>query len=330
MQKVPFFEQDIARTPITKLKLRSGNNEIYIKRDDMIPFSFGGNKARKAAEFYREIAGTPTDVIVTYGSNSSNHCRIIANMAYAMGIECHVISPEENRTILYNTKLVEQFGATIETCPVIEVSATIDRRLEAYRKAGKHPYFIMGGGHGNPGTEAYVKAFREILAYEQEEQLAFDYIFHASGTGATQAGLVCGKLLESRNADQEQGTGNKNRIIGISIARPAERGREVVKDSIREYLGEKFEELYREDELTFSDDYRCGGYGDYDETVSKTIAYMMAEEGIPMDTTYVGKAFTGMLKYLEDKNIQNSKLLFIHTGGTPLFFDRLEKQGEAE
>lgn len=330
MQRVPFFEQDIARTPITKLKLRSGNNEIYIKRDDMIPFSFGGNKARKAAEFYREIAGTPTDVIVTYGSNSSNHCRIIANMAYAMGIGCHVISPEENRTILYNTKLVEQFGATIEICPVTEVSATIDRRLEAYRKAGKHPYFIMGGGHGNPGTAAYVKAYREILAYEQEEQFVFDYIFHASGTGATQAGLVCGKLLESRNADQEQGAGNKNRIVGISIARPAERGREVVKDSIREYLGEKFEELYREDELTFPDDYRCGGYGNYDEAVSKTIAYMMAEEGIPMDTTYVGKAFTGMLKYLEDKNIQNSKLLFIHTGGTPLFFDRLEKQGEAE
>lgn len=330
MQRVPFFEQDIARTPIIKLKLRSGNNEIYIKRDDMIPFSFGGNKARKAAEFYREIAGTPTDVIVTYGSNSSNHCRIIANMAYAMGIGCHVISPEENRTILYNTKLVEQFGATIEICPVTEVSATIDRRLEAYRKAGKHPYFIMGGGHGNPGTGAYVKAYREILAYEQEEQFVFDYIFHASGTGATQAGLVCGKLLESRNADQEQGAGNKNRIVGISIARPAERGREVVKDSIREYLGEKFEELYREDELTFPDDYRCGGYGNYDEAVSKTIAYMMAEEGIPMDTTYVGKAFTGMLKYLEDKNIQNSKLLFIHTGGTPLFFDRLEKQGEAE
>lgn len=325
MQRVPFFEQDIERTPIVKLKLRPGNNEIYIKRDDMIPFSFGGNKARKAAEFYREIAGTPTDVIVTYGSNSSNHCRIIANMASAMGIGCHVISPEENRTILYNTKLVEQFGATIETCPVTEVSATIDRRLEAYRKAGRHPYFIMGGGHGNPGTEAYVKAFREILAYEQEEQLVFDYIFHASGTGATQAGLVCGKLLESRNADQELGTGNKNRIVGISIARLAERGREVVKDSIWEYLGERFEELYRNEELVFLDDYRCGGYGDYDEAVSRTIAYMMAEEGIPMDTTYVGKAFAGMLKYLEEKNIQNSKLLFIHTGGTPLFFDRLEK-----
>lgn len=250
---------------------------------------------------------------------------IIANMAYAMGIGCHVISPEENRTMLYNTKLVEQFGATMETCPVTEVSITIDRRLEAYREAGMHPYFIMGGGHGNPGTKAYIKAFREILAYEQEEQMVFDYIFHASGTGATQAGLVCGKLLEGESTDREREVLHQNRIIGISIARPAERGREVVKDSIREYLGERFEELYREDELTFLDDYRCGGYGDYDESVGRTIAYMMAAEGIPMDTTYVGKAFTGMLKYLEEKNIQNSKLLFIHTGGTPLFFDRLEK-----
>ena len=63
----------------------------------MLPFSFGGNKVRKAAEFYREIKNSDTDVVMTYGSNSSNHCRIIANMAASMGLACHVISPEENR-----------------------------------------------------------------------------------------------------------------------------------------------------------------------------------------------------------------------------------------
>ena len=43
-----------------------------------------------------------------------------------------------------------------------------------------------------------------------------------------------------------------------------------------------------------------------------------------MDTTYVGKAFCGMNKYIEDNKIRNKKILFIHTGGTPLFFDDLE------
>ena len=30
-------------------------NHLYIKREDLIPFSFGGNKARKAVLFFKEI-----------------------------------------------------------------------------------------------------------------------------------------------------------------------------------------------------------------------------------------------------------------------------------
>lgn len=32
-------------------------NRLYIKREDLIPYSFGGNKARKAAKFFSEIDG---------------------------------------------------------------------------------------------------------------------------------------------------------------------------------------------------------------------------------------------------------------------------------
>ena len=110
MNRIELFERPLARTPLVPLSGSYGANQLYIKRDDMIPFSFGGNKARKAAEFYREIRDSDIDVIMTYGSNSSNHCRIIANMAAAMGLSCHIISPEENRERLYNTKLVERFG----------------------------------------------------------------------------------------------------------------------------------------------------------------------------------------------------------------------------
>ena len=157
--------------------------------------------------------------------------------------------PEENRERLYNTRLVEDFGASVETCPVTEVAGTIDRRMDIFRQEGRNPYFIMGGGHGNPGTHSYVRAYDEICAQEAQMGVHFDYIFHASGTGTTQAGLVCGKLL---SGDQERN------IVGISIAREKERGRDVVKDSIREYLGVDFERLYREEELVFTDAYRLG------------------------------------------------------------------------
>lgn len=317
MKKIPLFEKEFDSTCIQELSDSYGENSLFMKRDDCIPFSFGGNKARKAAEFYRDIRQTDTDVIITYGSNSSNHCRIIANMAAAMGLACHIISPEEDRTLLNNTRLVQDFGAVIETCPVTCVAQTIERRKEAYRAQGRRPYFIAGGGHGNPGTHAYVKAYREIEEYEQKQAACFDYIFHASGTGTTQAGLVCGALL---SADTER------KIVGISIAREAQRGRNVIRESIREYLGERFDTLYTEDSLIFTDAYRCGGYGSYTEEVRQTIGALMRREGIPMDTTYVGKAFCGMLAYLREKEIRGKKILFIHTGGCPLFFDGLAKQ----
>lgn len=314
MKQIPVFEKKLQETPIVPLAGNYGQQQFFIKRDDLIPFSFGGNKARKAAEFYREIKGTDTDIVMTYGSNSSNHCRIIANMVAAMGLSCHIISPEENREQLYNTRLVEAFGATVETCPVDKVSETIDNRIATFREEGRKPFFIQGGGHGRPGTESYVKTYREILKYEAEHHTYFDYIFHASGTGTTQAGLVCGKLLD---ADRQR------KIIGISIAREKQRGREAVKNSIKEYLGDKFDFLYTEEDLLFTDAYRLGGYGLFNKEVEATVKEVMKQEGIPMDTTYVGKAFYGMCQYLKERYAENKKVLFIHTGGTPLYFDRL-------
>ena len=315
MKEIALFEQQLPVTPIEPLNEEYGSNHCFIKRDDLLPFSFGGNKVRKAAEFYKEIRENNVDVVMTYGSNSSNHCRITANMAATMGIACHIISPEENREILYNTRMVEQFGGIIETCPVSMVSETIENRKKAYIEEGRKPYFITGGGHGNPGTRAYVKAYQEIIGYERENGVSFDYIFHASGTGTTQAGLVCGKMLY----------GGRERIIGISIAREAERGRQVVKDSIKDYLGEQFDRLYAEEDLIFTDAYRLEGYGKYDDAVKRTIRAVMNFEGIPMDSTYVGKAFHGMCRYLEEHQIKDKNILFIHTGGTPLYFDYLNR-----
>ena len=43
--------------------------------------------------------------------------------------------------------------------------------------------------------------------------------------------------------------------------------------------------------------------------------------------TYTGKAFWGMKNYLEENEIRDSNILFIHTGGTPLFYDNLGNEG---
>ena len=304
------------KTPIYQLDSIS-ENQLFIKRDDLIPFSFGGNKARKAQLFFEEIDCGTYDCVVTYGSSSSNHCRIVANMAAAREMPCFIISPEESSEETYNSKMMDAFGAKITVCPVCEVHDTIENKLQSLREQGYNPYFIAGGGHGNIGTQAYVDCYEEIRQYEQKNKTHFDYIFHASGTGTTQAGLVCGQLI---NHDDKK-------IIGISIARTNPRGRDVVLESIKEYLREKkvnVEDHIIENSTIFIDDYIQGGYGNLSDDVNLVINDVMKKYGIPLDPTYTGKAFGGMISHLKENKIAYKKILFIHTGGTPLFFDNLK------
>lgn len=378
LHRIPVMEQPFAPTPVVRLGGPWSDNEIWMKRDDLLPFSFGGNKARKAWQFYHEILQEEPDIVMTYGSNASNHCRIIANMARAMGLPCHIIANDhtvegKDGRELFNRILVEEFGASVETVPTDQVHDTIEARMEEYRSRGLRPYFIQGGGHGNTGTAAYAEVWREIRSQERALGTAFSHIVLASGTGATQGGLVAGRVMERvqragglmesvRQTGEDEAavpqTQRRNpeaalpEVVGISIARRNPRGGDVVRESVLDYLsmldenpipeegslgdsagrfGQErstqeqtgYRRFYTEEDLVFDDHYILGGYGAYNEEVTQVISKMMEQEGIPMDTTYTGKAFTGMLHYLEDHGIHGQQVLFIHTGGTPLFFDRL-------
>ena len=262
--------------------------------------------------FFEDIDNGDYDYVVTYGSSHSNHCRVIANMAKQRNMKCIIIGPSEVSDETYNSILMKLFGAKIITVDVNMVHDTIEDTLAELKNQGHRPYFIQGGGHGNIGTKAYVDCYEEICRYEQQNAIHFDYIFFASGTGTTHAGLVCGQI--KHNDDRN--------IVGISIARKNPRGRNVVLDSIREYMPE-VEGALVEEKTIFIDEYTGDGYGKENSDIKNTIEECMCI-GIPMDSTYTAKAFCGMKKYIEKEQIENKKILFIHTGGTPLFFDDLK------
>lgn len=311
------FYNSVFVTPIQYIDIWN-NNKIYVKRDDFVPYSFGGNKARKAKLFFNEIDKDNYDCIVTYGSSHSNHCRIVANLAAKRKISCYIIAPLEVSEQTFNSQFMDMFGAEIVVVPVENVSDAINAKINELRCSGKTPYFIPGGGHGNIGTHAYVNCYNEICYYEEKELMKFDYIFFASGTGTTHAGLVCGQLLNN----------DDRRIVGISIARKNPRGRDVVIASIHEYLVEKNIEIDEESiqkNTIFIDDYTASGYGKEDCAVDDVIKNTMIQYGIPMDSTYTGKAFYGMQQWIEKENIMDKNILFIHTGGTPLFFDDMRR-----
>lgn len=290
-------------------------NKYYMLRDDLLPFSFGGNKLRKAEYFFQDIMDNDYNYVVTYGSGSSNHVRIIANKAKQLNIPCVVISPEENYESTINSQLGEELDIQLIKCPIKDVKKTIDKEMLKLEKYGFKPYFIQGGGHGNLGTQAYVDVFNLLKKYEVKENISFDYIFFASGTGTTHAGLECGNLI----------SGSNKKIIGISIARIKTQGQKIVEQSINDYFDKISFNTNKSLEINFIDDYILSGYASYNNEILDEIKRMFTKDGIPLDPTYTGKAFWGMKKYIKEKNIKNKNILFIHTGGTPLFFDKLEE-----
>lgn len=310
----------MASTPIMRIQTDAQGNEIYVKRDDLLPFSFGGNKVRIAREFLDDMKSKGKNCVVGYGNTRSNLSRALANLCCAEGVACHIVSPADEdgtRIETANSRLVKSCGAAFHTCSKQRVAETVAEVLQICTAQGLKPYYIYGDkyGKGNEAVpvRAYDKVYREIRQQAQGLQVQFDYIFLATGTGMTQAGLLAGK---SRCGGSEE-------IIGISVARNAQKEISVIQDFLNAYAAECADAAWNNTSIHVVDDYLCGGYGEFNDEIRKTIMDVFRQTGVPMDPTYTGKAFYGMRDYLEKNQIQKKKILFLHTGGTPLFFDFL-------
>ena len=302
-------------------------NEIYVKRDDLLAFSMGGNKVRIAEAFYKDMQQKGCDAMLIYGSRHSNLCRVLSNLCCSRGTDCVMICSHEeaeDSAPTNNTFLIGWAGAKVVHCAKQEIAQTVERVMEQLRGEGKKPYYIYGDkfGHGNEGTAAaaYAEAYREITSFEQEQGWEFDYVFCPSGTGATQSGLICGHLL----------AGDRKKIMGIMISsREKARAFQVISEGVRDYFAKTAQELPQtyEQEIHLLDQYRLGGYGCYDDRIRACIRSQYRSNSLPLDPVYTAKAFWGMQEYLRQQEIAGCRILFLHTGGAPLFYDFLAKEG---
>lgn len=314
-------------SPVYPIKDRTGmGNNLYVMREDLIPFSLGGNKVRIADEFFLDMEEKGCDTMIAYGNVRSNLCRVIANQCYIKKIPCYIICTmeEEDKTEkTSNSQLMKLLDAKLVFCSKNKIAETVEHLLEQLKAEGRKPYYIYGNkyGTGNEGTpaRAYAKVTALIQEYEKEHQVKFDYIFHASGTGATQAGLTCGKIV----------SGADTKIMGVLISsREYDRAWGIIKDGMQSWFEEQklpWLDSYT-DNIYLLDAYKKGGYGKYDQDIVECIHSEFAENSLPLDPVYTGKAFWGMQQYLMEQNLKGKNILFLHTGGSPLFYDALHEE----
>lgn len=312
-------------SPIYPIIDQTGNrNRLYVMREDLLPFGLGGNKVRIANEFFEDMKAKGCDTMVAYGNVRSNLCRVIANQCCKEKIPCYIIcSMEADDEVkeTSNSQLMKLLDANLVFCEKNKIAETVEQLMEQLKNEGRNPYYIYGNkyGTGNEGTaaRAYAKVAELICSYEREQGCSFDYVFHASGTGATQSGLTCGMLVQNRDV----------KVMGVLISsRDYQRAWSIIKDGMESWFTDqkiKWEESYASS-IHLLDAYKKGGYGMYDEEIVTCIQQAFANNSLPLDPVYTGKAYWGMMQYIMEQGIKGKTILFIHTGGSPLFYDALQ------
>jgi 1-aminocyclopropane-1-carboxylate deaminase/D-cysteine desulfhydrase-like pyridoxal-dependent ACC family enzyme len=282
---------------------------LLAKRDDQIPFGFGGNKVRKLTLVAADAIASGADTLITCGGVQSNHCRATAAVAAQLGLACHlVVNGTKPERPSGNAALVAMYGANMTYVATREERApTMNRVATAHAATGRKPVIIPLGASTPLGAMAIALGVGEMVA----QGVTPDVIVHASSSGGTQAGLIAGCALYSP----------KTRVIGISADDPARSIRDVVLRlvaGVESALGLPVGSSGGAERCDIDDTFVGGGYGvPTDESI---VAQQMAArfEAIVTDHWYTAKAMAGLMNRARRGEFDSvSEVLFWHTGGQP-------------
>ena len=285
-------------------------NEMYVLREDVLPFYCGGSKARIVRKLLEDAMSRGATAMVGYGNSRSNMCRALAMGCAIAGLKCVIVSPSDDdgtREDAANSRIAEHCGAAVVPCAKSSaVADVVQSAMDQLRAEGECPYYIFGDrfGKGNERTlaSAYEGVGDALCAWQSDHCVVFDRVALAVGTGATYAGLATGL--------RRGGCGAK--ITGFTIARQLER----CVEGIREF---------GVDVPDISDLALCGGYGRVSAEELAFLSEVLRGDGVIMDPVYSGKAYWGLSRYLDVHAITGERILFLHTGSLPLAIDWIKK-----
>ncbi|MDR3336243.1 MAG: D-cysteine desulfhydrase family protein [Treponema sp.] len=321
-------------TPLHKLERLSDELRVnlYLKRDDLSGKSqFGGNKIRKLEYLMGDAKAKGCDVVFTFGATQSNHAMQTVTVCRSCGVEpilylLSIVKPDDQGPRA-NLLLDRLLGAEIHVFSKEAGETEAQAAERGYKSAlqhaedllnkGKKPYVIPPGGADPVGTLGFLGGFAELTGqFQSMGGEPVDYIFHATGTGGTLAGLAAGRLLLNSNA----------KIISIAVG-PPDPGYET---AISALANQSLELLAVPDRLSPSDlrvdrNYYGPGYEIPSDAGNDAIRRLARTEGILADTVYSGKGFAGLLDYIKSGKIpQGSNVVFWHTGGVTALFAEQE------
>ncbi len=313
-------------TPIEALPRFSstlGGPNIYIKRDDLLGLSGGGNKTRKLEFLVADALQQGADTLITCGAVQSNHCRLTLAAAVKEGLKCRLVLEERVAGSYHpeasgNNFLFQLLG--VETVTVVpggsDMAAAMQKVAEEVSAAGRKAYVIPGGGSNPIGATGYVACAEEILTQLFELGLTIDRVVCASGSTGTHAGLLTGFYGNSADIP----------VIGINVSRTKADQEPMVYDLVcktADHVGINAT-IPKEAVLCFGD-YVGQGYSLPTPEMIEAVKLLARSEGILLDPVYTGKTMAGLVDLVRKGYFgSDENVLFVHTGGSPALYAYLD------
>ncbi|MDD5094377.1 MAG: pyridoxal-phosphate dependent enzyme [Dehalococcoidia bacterium] len=319
-------------TPVQKLdKLghQIGLDHLYIKRDDLSGKTYGGNKVRKLEFLLGDALHSGAKEVLTFGAAGSNHALATAVYAQQLGLRSiSMLRPQPNaHSVRRNLLMSYHCGADLHLCspilcdtPLAVLSASY-QRLRHRLRSGQFPRVIPMGGSSPLGVLGFVNA-----ALEFKDQVARgeipepDYIYVASGSMGTAAGLILG--LKAANS--------KTRVIAVRVTGEKFVNKTGMIELIRKTnsllcsLASSFPSMdFTEDDVEIRHDFFGESYALYTAEGMQASDRIERAEGIKLEGTYTAKALAALLDNAERQALQNKVVLFWNTYNSRDFSDAI-------
>lgn len=319
MFNMPKYNLGFFPTPLHELKNFSAGYSgyrVFIKRDDHTGLATGGNKTRKLEFLIGDALAQGADTVITAGAQQSNHCRQTAAACATASLKCHLLlggnPPDQDTGNLLLSKLL---GATIHFTGKQRKGEDLETLSDKLKEKGAKPCIIPYGGSNIVGAMGYVEATGELKQQLENEGLKIDYIFFASSSGGMQAGLTLGMALYDLQTTLMPVRIDKQETAGLSLKDII---RDLIKQGIQVFDLNKFIDLKN---IPLIKGFEEAGYAVVTHQEKKAIQTLARTEGVLLDPVYTGRAFYGMMHFLEQGLLKpKSNVLFWHTGGVPANF----------
>ncbi|KJS21387.1 MAG: cytochrome C biogenesis protein CcmE [Clostridiaceae bacterium BRH_c20a] len=310
------------KTPLEKLSRLTeylGGPNIYMKRDDLLGLTLGGNKTRKLEFLVADALQKGADTLITCGAVQSNHCRLTLAAAVKEGLKCRFVLEERvpgsykpqgsGNNFLFHLLGVEKINVVPSGSNMMAEMELVAKELEA---EGRIPYIIPGGGSNEIGATGYVACAQEILEQSFDMGLNINYVVTTSGSTGTHAGLVVGFYGSNSNIP----------VIGLNISRKKDIQEEMVYKLVEKtanFVG--INGTVPKETVVCFDEYVGAGYSIPTEGMIEATKLVAQTEAILMDPVYSGKAMAGLIDLIRKGYFKKEdNIVFLHTGGSPALY----------